>query len=145
MRYMLLVALILTSGIPGPAVAQASQTASSNDPSHPAEVAFVDEGHLGSVYRQTDSSLRLYTYDGDPPGASRCNGGCASAWPPLYAPANAAPVGDWTVVLRSDRKQQWAYRGKPVYTRFHDSPDLATGAGIPEWHLMAHIPTPPVP
>lgn len=140
MRYALSAALFLTVALPGPAIAQASKI-----PSHPPEVAFVEEGSAGSVFRKTEGSLRLYTSDKDPAGASQCNGGCASAWPPLYAPADAVAVGDWTLVSRLDGKRQWAYRGKPVYTRFHDSPETPTGEGIPGWRLMMHTPTPATP
>ena len=105
--------------------------------SHPGEVAFVDEGAKGYVYRKFPTGERLYVSDRDGPGRSVCNGGCASAWPPVYAPAKAAAVGDWTIVQRSDGRTQWALRGRPVYTRFHDSADVATGDGVDGvWHLV---------
>lgn len=107
--------------------------------SHPPEVALMDEGNVGWVYRETTKSLRLYTRDGDPQGQSTCSGGCASAWPPLRAPANATPVGNWTVVDRADGTRQWAFRGKPVYMAFHDSPDRATGAGVEGWRLIPYF------
>lgn len=108
-------------------------------PSHPAEVAFVGEGERGYVYRRFPTGERLYVSDNDTDGRSACTGGCASAWPPVYAPAGAKPVGEWTIVVRSDGARQWALRGKPVYTRFHDSPDIATGDGIGGvWHLVGY-------
>lgn len=41
---------------------------------------------------------------------------CTQVWPPLYAAADATPVGAWSVVPRTDGRRQWAYRGQPVYT-----------------------------
>lgn len=114
-------------------------TAAPDSASHPPQVALVDEGKLGSVYRETQNSLRLYTNDSDADGKSMCNGGCAMAWPPLRAPANAAPVGAWTIIARNDGTRQWAYQGKPVYTRFHDAPSRPTGAGIEGWRLIPYM------
>lgn len=106
-------------------------------PAHPSEVAFVGEGAKGHVYRKFPTGERLYVSDNDVNGQSSCTGGCASAWPPVYAPADAKPVGDWTPVRRSDGKAQWALAGRPVYTRFHDSPEIATGDGVDGvWHLV---------
>ena len=111
----------------------------SKPPIHPEEVALADEGEDGFVYRRFPTSQRLYTNDRDHAGASTCTLGCVTAWPPVYAPADAAPVGEWTVVMRSDGKRQWALRGKPVYTRFHDAPDMPTGDGVDGvWHLIPY-------
>ena len=64
----------------------------------------------------------LYTFARDSaPGKSSCNGGCATAWPPLSAAADAADAGDWTVITRDDGAKQWAYKGKPLYTFARDS------------------------
>ena len=41
---------------------------------------------------------------------------CAQAWPPALAPANAQPVGKWTVITRKDGRKQWAYDGFALYT-----------------------------
>jgi predicted lipoprotein with Yx(FWY)xxD motif len=41
---------------------------------------------------------------------------CEQAWPPAIAPANAKPVGKWTVITRKDGRKQWAYDGAALYT-----------------------------
>lgn len=41
---------------------------------------------------------------------------CAAAWPPAYAPDDAKPVGDFTLVTRKDGKKQWAYDEHALYT-----------------------------
>ena len=88
---------------------------------HPAEVALqqLEEGEFRYVH--TATNLRLYVYEKDSPGKSNCTGGCASVWPPLLAKDDARPVGAWTLIDRDSGSRQWAYKGQPVYLRFHDS------------------------
>ncbi len=45
---------------------------------------------------------------------------CATMWPPVLAPADAKPVGKFTVVDRADGKKQWAYDGYALYTTTQD-------------------------
>src|SRR5262249_49923744 len=88
---------------------------------HPQDAALTEEAPGQFVYRSFPASLRLYVYDKDRPGKSACSGVCASAWPPLRVSAGEkGPVGDWTIIVREDGIRQWAYKNKPVYTRFHD-------------------------
>jgi predicted lipoprotein with Yx(FWY)xxD motif len=78
----------------------------------------------------------LYTFARDTtPGKSACNGGCAAAWPPLAASANAANDGDWTVVTRDDGSKQWAYKGKPLYTFAKDAAGAAATGVSDNWPL----------
>lgn len=107
----------------------------------PAEVALVDEGKLGSVFRQFPTGLRLYYSDLDRADRSMCNGGCATRWPPLLAPKDAKPIAEWTLVTRDNGESQWAYRGRPLYVRYHDSPEEPAGDGDEggKWHLLPHM------
>ncbi len=70
---------------------------------------------FGLVNRQ---GLTLYTFKGDvqKDGQSCLDAACASHWIPLAAPQLAQPIGDFTVVTRRDGTDQWAFRGKPLYT-----------------------------
>src|SRR4051794_33092331 len=105
---------------------------------YPTEVALSQEKD-GYVFRRFPGTQRLYTYDLDPEGRSACNGSCASARPPILAPANAKPLGDWNVIRRDDGTQQWPYRGKPVYSMFHDAPNKPVGDGEGGvWHLLPY-------
>jgi predicted lipoprotein with Yx(FWY)xxD motif len=82
--------------------------------------------------------MTLYTCDKDSAGKSACNGPCAENWPPLAAPADATPVGAWSVVLRVDGGKQWAYKGKPLYAWAKDTkPGDITGDGFLNgaWHV----------
>jgi predicted lipoprotein with Yx(FWY)xxD motif len=104
---------------------------------YPAEVALSEVGDQGYVYVRFPGAQRLYTYDLDPTGRSACNEGCMSARPPVLAPAGSKPIGDWTVIRRDNGLLQWAYRGKPVYSMFHDSPNAPRGDGEGGvWHIV---------
>ena len=63
-------------------------------------------------------------------------GDCAKAWPPVLAAKDAKAFGDWTLIKREDGTNQWAYRGKPVYTLYHDTPDGVGETG--PWHLLPY-------
>jgi predicted lipoprotein with Yx(FWY)xxD motif len=77
------------------------------------------------------NGMALYTFAGDTtPGQSTCVGDCATAWPALTAPADATPVGDWSIVARADGIKQWAFRGKPLYRFAKDTkPGEVSGKG----------------
>ena len=45
---------------------------------------------------------------------------CTTAWPPVLAPADAKPVGKWSIVNRKDGSKQWAYENYAVYNSFLD-------------------------
>jgi predicted lipoprotein with Yx(FWY)xxD motif len=98
------------------------------------------------------NGMALYTFAGDTvPGQSACVGNCAMAWPALAAPADATPVGDWSVVARADGTRQWAFRGKPLYRFAKDAkPGEVNGKGADngQWQTASlsqspdEVPTP---
>jgi len=45
---------------------------------------------------------------------------CTDLWPPAVAPADAKPVGKWTILTRPDGVHQWAYDEQPLYTSVRD-------------------------
>jgi predicted lipoprotein with Yx(FWY)xxD motif len=85
------------------------------------------------------AGMTLYTFDKDPAGGGKsvCNGQCAALWPPLMAPADARPGGDYTIVTRDDGGRQWAYKGRPLYLWVKDTkPGDRTGDGVNNvWRL----------
>jgi len=110
-----------------------------------AGLAFAAQMPQGTQTQKADSGtmvladakgMTLYTYGKDEPGKSNCNGLCAHFWPPLTAPADAQPMGDWTVITRRDGSKQWAYRDKPLYTYGKDKkPGETKGEGSGNvWH-----------
>jgi len=79
------------------------------------------------------NGMTLYTFDNDKAGSAKsvCNGPCATNWPPLMAPEDAKPTGEFTVIVRDDGKKQWAFKGKPLYYWAKDTkPGDKTGDGF---------------
>lgn len=90
---------------------------------YPGDVALSQYAPAKFQYKSFPGLLRLYVFDGDSPEKSNCYDGCISAWPPLMVSANekGPRIGDWTIIRRNDDgPPQWAYKGRPVYTRYHD-------------------------
>ena len=85
------------------------------------------------VVNQNDYSV--YTWDGDEPGKSNCHDDCLADWTPVPAPENVTERGGWTTIERLPGINQWAFRGKPLYTYNHDREERSfAGADIPGWH-----------
>jgi predicted lipoprotein with Yx(FWY)xxD motif len=52
-------------------------------------------------------------------------------WQPVVAPDLAHPIGQWSIIARSDGIRQWALRGRPLYTFAQDrTPGDANGVGL---------------
>jgi cytochrome c peroxidase len=65
----------------------------------------------------------LYVFDNDQgSNGSTCNGGCATAWPPVLVEDSAASgVSGLTTITRTDGSKQAAYNGRPVYFYAQDN------------------------
>jgi predicted lipoprotein with Yx(FWY)xxD motif len=82
--------------------------------------------------------MTLYYFDRDDTGnKSTCDGKCAEKWIPLAASDDATPLGDFTVIVRSDKSRMWAYRHRPLYTSRDDAaPGDANGSDPSNlWHI----------
>lgn len=83
----------------------------------------------------TRDRFSVYTWDGDEPGKSNCRDQCLDDWTPVLAPENVIERGGWTTIERSTGINQWAFRGKPLYTYNHDREERRFwGADVPGWH-----------
>ena len=103
---------------------------------HPGAVA-LSEAKPGQWSYKAFPSLRpLYVNENDSDGKSTCYDSCAMAWPPLEAGDQDTDVGHWSVVERDNGTLQWAYKGQPVYQRFHDSVTRPRGDGLDGFHLL---------
>jgi predicted lipoprotein with Yx(FWY)xxD motif len=103
---------------------------------YPAEVALAQREDRTWIYQSFPALLPLYVFEGDSPGKSACDEVCIAVWPAVRAPANAKPVGDWTVIVRPSGYRQWAYKSRPVYTFFQDTPNNPKGVGKEEdWYF----------
>lgn len=67
-----------------------------------------------------DNGDSLYAWEGDEPNRSNCYDECAQIWAPALAPATALPQSEWSVIERSPGRNQWTYRGQPLYTYASD-------------------------
>lgn len=77
----------------------------------------------------------VYNWDGDEPNKSNCYEECLTKWAPVTAPETAVERGQWSVIERLPGINQWAFRGKPLYTYLLD-PDARSllGSDVPGWH-----------
>jgi predicted lipoprotein with Yx(FWY)xxD motif len=96
--------LMLANCSSDPMMPQDLDAASPAGQPYPAGVTLRKEAGLWT-YREFPGGRRLYVFDGDQAGVSNCNSGCVAAGPPLLARANAAIVGDWSVVMREDGRR----------------------------------------
>jgi predicted lipoprotein with Yx(FWY)xxD motif len=104
-------------------------------PDTPVDISvFFEEGKY--LFR-VDASKSIYVYDGDKAGTPTCSGECLKQWQPVVASKGSGPVGDWTLVKRSDGRMQWRYRNRPVYTFANDRPGETNGDGVDGvWHVV---------
>jgi predicted lipoprotein with Yx(FWY)xxD motif len=82
--------------------------------------------------------MTVYIYDKDTKGTSNCYSECAEYWSPVKATANDKPVGDLTIIKRTDGTLQWTDGGKPLYTFVNDKkPGDVTGDNKNNvWHVV---------
>jgi len=103
------------------------------------DVRLVSEAQ--SVALTDHAGLTLYAFAGDAKRDGQvCSSiGCDIRWIPVVAPALAASVGDFTIVVRNDGTKQWAYKNQPLYRFKGDklSGDVL-GQGVDKrWNLVA--------
>jgi predicted lipoprotein with Yx(FWY)xxD motif len=99
----------------------------------PDAAAFVFIDHAGYT---------LYEFaGGDGSKAEKCALTSCKNWRPLAAPQLAEPIGDFTVVDRSDGIRQWAYKNRLLYTYAEDlAPGYANGVGVDQrWDIAAVV------
>jgi predicted lipoprotein with Yx(FWY)xxD motif len=89
-----------------------------------------------------DRGMALYAFSGDVDSdQTKCAAGpCAHRFIPFEAPQAALPIGDFSTMTRRDGIQQWAYKGKPLYTydgdvRLGD----ANGKGVDQRFRLAMV------
>ena len=79
------------------------------------------------TYLVNETGFSLYYFANDAPGngSSTCYGNCMVAWPPFYAENISVPeslnASEFTDAMRTDEKEQTAYRGWPLYYYFKDT------------------------
>ncbi|MGJ8687956.1 MAG: COG4315 family predicted lipoprotein [Gammaproteobacteria bacterium] len=82
-----------------------------------------------------DEDYSIYYSDNDEANTSNCVGECLDRWTPISAPQVADDSGDWSIIKHPSGINQWAYRGKPLYTHNNDTrPRSFDGSDVPGWH-----------
>ena len=102
--------------------------------SHTAGATALKTAKIGGATVLTNSNgFTLYWFAPDTSTTSKCNGSCATFWPPVAGPATLAAgvKGTMGTITRQDGSTQASYNGHPLYTYSGDSaPGKATGNGL---------------
>jgi len=134
-RFVMVAALLLSAG---EALGyESAEPAPPPKPDKPAVPIKFTQTKYGMVL--TDSrGMTLYYFDRDDSGTrSTCDGKCTETWIPLAASDDAKPLGDFTLIIRSNHSKMWAYRNRPLYTSHADAaPGDANGIDSANlWHI----------
>ena len=87
----------------------------------------------GAAVVTNGKGFTLYWFVPDTAATSKCNGSCATFWPPVKGPvtAGAGVTGKLATITRADGSAQATYNGHPLYTYVGDhAPGQATGNGL---------------
>jgi predicted lipoprotein with Yx(FWY)xxD motif len=100
---------------------------------------------VGGVTVLTNSKgFTLYTFAPDTSTTSKCNGSCATNWPPVTGPVTGAGVtGTFATITRSGGAVQATFDGHPLYTFAGDTaPGQGNGNGVNAFGGLWHEITP---
>jgi len=87
----------------------------------------------GATVVTNAKGFTLYWFVPDTATTSKCNGSCATFWPPVKGPATAGAgvTGKLATITRADGSAQATYNGHPLYTYVGDhAPGQAAGDGL---------------
>jgi predicted lipoprotein with Yx(FWY)xxD motif len=87
----------------------------------------------GATVLTSAKGFTVYWFAPDTATTSKCNGSCATFWPPVKGPATAGAgvTGKLATITRSDGSVQATYNGHPLYTYKGDTaPGQAKGNGL---------------
>lgn len=104
-------------------------------------IVTAENAELGTILTTLDGfTLYVFANDVAGSGTSACEGGCASAWPPLPVagePSGGEGVtGELDTITRPDGLTQVTYDGKPLYMFVNDAaPGDTNGKDVPNWSV----------
>jgi predicted lipoprotein with Yx(FWY)xxD motif len=109
-----------------------STSASGGSSAHVAATVGLKTAKVGGVTVLTSAKgFTLYTFAPDTSTTSKCNGACATNWPPVNPGAISGVKGAFATIKRSDGSAQLTFHGHPLYTFVLDkSPGQAKGNGV---------------
>lgn len=99
----------------------------------PEGVAIREVGDANGLAFVDGKGMTIYSYEGRGGAKAlvRMADEVKTQWKPLVAPELAHPLGQWTIIVRSDGVRQWAFKGKPLFTFAGDlSAGDANGVGL---------------
>jgi predicted lipoprotein with Yx(FWY)xxD motif len=98
----------------------------------------------GATVLTNSKGFTLYTFAPDTSTASKCNGSCATNWPPVTGPVTGAGVtGTFATITRSGGAVQATFDGHPLYTFAGDTaPGQGNGNGVNAFGGLWHEITP---
>ena len=86
----------------------------------------------GTTVLTNSKGFTLYSFAPDTPTTSKCNGTCATNWPPVKGPVTGAGVtGTFSTIKRADGSTQATFDSHPLYTFVGDTaPGQNKGNGL---------------
>jgi predicted lipoprotein with Yx(FWY)xxD motif len=133
----IMMAALLLAAVGAPASGHESEPAPPPKAEKPTVPIKIYQTRRGTILADS-RGMTLYYFDRDDTGTtSTCDGKCAEKWIPLAASDDATPLGDFTVIVRSDKSKMWAYRYRPLYTSRDDQAPGDTNGSDPSnlWHV----------
>ena len=133
-RFVMVAAMLLSAGAALGHEAEPPPPPKKETPAVPIKFSQTQRGTVLADSR----GMTLYYFDRDDTGnKSTCDGKCTEKWIPLTASDDAKPLGDFTVIIRSDHSKMWAYRYRPLYTSREDEAPGDTNGFDAEnlWHI----------
>ena len=115
------------------AACSSTTTTSAGGNSPEAGTVIVKEAKVGGAMVLTNANgFTLYSFSPDTSATSKCNGKCATVWPPVQGPVTATGVsGTFATITRANGSIQATFDGHPLYTYVGDtSPGQAKGNGL---------------
>ena len=130
----LVVAACGSSGSSSASSSSPAAPASSAAPPTPASSSALMTATINGTKVVTNSrGFTLYWFAPDTSTTSKCNGSCATYWPPVKGPATAGAgvTGTLGTITRSDGTKQATYDGHPLYAYVGDTaPGQAKGNAL---------------
>jgi predicted lipoprotein with Yx(FWY)xxD motif len=111
----------------------AAPASSSAPPTQASSSALMTATINGTKVVTNSRGFTLYWFVPDTSTTSKCNGSCATYWPPVKGPATAGAgvTGTLGTITRSDGTKQATYDGHPLYTYIGDTaPGQAKGNAL---------------
>jgi predicted lipoprotein with Yx(FWY)xxD motif len=128
-----LAAAFVIAACSSPSSSTSSGGAASSAPAAAGSSALKTAKIGGATVVTNAKGFTLYWFVPDTATTSKCNGSCATFWPPVKGPATAGAgvTGKLATIKRADGSAQATYNGHPLYTYVGDhAPGQATGNGL---------------